>query len=220
MDKKVIILSFSPRNNGNCSNIADFIVQYYGKVNTTRFDITAENISPCYNCNYECLRSQSLCPRLTDYQMQVMDASVNGSVIYFIVPNFCGQPNANYYAFNERSVGYFNLNQQLLEKYLSVDFLTADNKVKSNYMFTVTNEGFSVFRLLRDKVENMPKLYTLNLYNNQLKLMVYDEGSPRENGRETVLTLCENGDVTIVSSMAKTKKLNNNYIFESEKIAN
>ncbi|MBR2391153.1 MAG: hypothetical protein IKB06_01505 [Clostridia bacterium] len=114
----------------------------------------------------------------------------------------------------------FKLKVSRLEKYLSVDFLTADNKVKSNYMFTVTNEGFSVFRLLRDKVENMPKLYTLNLYNNQLKLMVYDEGSPRENGRETVLTLCENGDVTIVSAMAKTQKLNKNYIFESERIAN
>ena len=159
MDKKVIILSFSPRNNGNCSNIADFIVQYYGKVNTTRFDITAENISPCYNCNYECLRSQSLCPRITDYQMQVMDASVNGSVIYFIVPNFCGQPNANYYAFNERSVGYFNLNQQLLEKYLSVRkrFIIVSNTENETFVNAMQQQTNETPEILYLKTRNYGK---------------------------------------------------------------
>ena len=40
--------------------------------------------------------------------------------MYFIVPNYCGFPCASYFAFNERSVGYFSGKKQLLDRYLSV----------------------------------------------------------------------------------------------------
>ena len=159
MDKKVIILSFSPRNNGNCSKIAGYIVQHYSEANVTRFDITAENFLPCSNCNYECLRPQSVCPKQTDYQMQVMDAATDSDIVYFIVPNFCGQPNANYYAFNERSVGYFNLNRQLLTKYLSVRkrFIIVSNTESEAFVNAMQQQTNKAPEILYMKTRNYGK---------------------------------------------------------------
>ena len=49
-----------------------------------------------------------------------MDQLISSSLVYFIIPNYCGFPNANYFSFNERTVGYFNGDQQLLQKYYSI----------------------------------------------------------------------------------------------------
>ena len=49
-----------------------------------------------------------------------MDAVTNSDVVYFIVPNYCSIPCANYYALNERSVGYFNLDRSKIQAYKSV----------------------------------------------------------------------------------------------------
>lgn len=49
-----------------------------------------------------------------------MDRILNSSVVYFVIPNYCGFPCANYFAFNERSVGYFDLDNSKLEIYLNV----------------------------------------------------------------------------------------------------
>lgn len=37
---------------------------------------------------------------------------------YFILPNFCGFPCASYFAFNERSVGFFYGDEAVLNRYL------------------------------------------------------------------------------------------------------
>lgn len=49
-----------------------------------------------------------------------MDRICRSDLVYFIVPNYCGYPCANYFAFNERSVGYFNLNRNRMDQYMSV----------------------------------------------------------------------------------------------------
>jgi hypothetical protein len=41
-------------------------------------------------------------------------------LIYYIVPNYYGLPCANYYAFNERCTGYFNMDRELMKKFQSV----------------------------------------------------------------------------------------------------
>ena len=41
-------------------------------------------------------------------------------VVYLIIPNFCGFPCANYMSFNERSVGFFNLDRELMQRYMDV----------------------------------------------------------------------------------------------------
>ena len=120
MGKKVVIMSFSSRNNGNCAAIAEHIDQLHKRTNVLSFQIDNDSFPPCGGCDYECLKKNLVCPNLTDKQKEVMNAICDSELVYFIIPNYCGYPCANYFAFNERSVGYFNLNRSLMEKYMTV----------------------------------------------------------------------------------------------------
>ncbi len=62
-----------------------------------------------------------------------MDALCECDLAYFIVPNYCGGPCANYYAFNERTVGYFNLDRAKLEQYMAV---------RKRFIVVSNTEGF------------------------------------------------------------------------------
>ena len=55
---------------------------------------------------------------------------------YFIVPNYCDYPNANYFIFNERSQCYFQHHEQLLDRYLSVKkrFIVVSNTQTQNFI--------------------------------------------------------------------------------------
>lgn len=119
MQKSVTILNFSPRTGGNCGKISNYISKQYKRTDVRSYHITAENISGCHDCNYECLKPGALCPSITEYQKEIMDRICISDLVYYIVPNFCGHPCANYYAFNERSVGYFNGDRERLEQYMS-----------------------------------------------------------------------------------------------------
>lgn len=94
------------------------IKEYYTNTNICVFCVNSV-ISPCNNCNYECLRAGVECPhrqQITD----TMDRIMQADLVYYIVPNYCGFPNANYFAFNERTVGYFNLNRDVMKQYMNV----------------------------------------------------------------------------------------------------
>ena len=49
-----------------------------------------------------------------------MDSICSCDQVYFIVPNYCDHPCANFYLFNERSLCYFQNSQDRLGQYLSV----------------------------------------------------------------------------------------------------
>ena len=70
MNKLVTILSFSSRNNGNCSNISKYISNYYPNVNFSVID--SNTIQSCGGCDYECLKPHQICPRLSDGYTQIM----------------------------------------------------------------------------------------------------------------------------------------------------
>lgn len=119
MAKDVVILNFSSRNGGNCDNITGFIEDHGKNANIISYKI-GECFKPCGNCNYECLKQGVGCPNLTERQKQIMMDIICSDITYFIIPNYCGFPCANYFAFNERSVGFFHLNQALLERYMNI----------------------------------------------------------------------------------------------------
>lgn len=111
-------MNFSSRNNGNCANISDHIVR---STNTNiRTFVVEQRISPCNSCDYECLQSGAKCPNWSEYQMENMDAILDSDIIYMIVPNYCGFPCANFLTFNERSVGYFNLDRAQMQRYMDI----------------------------------------------------------------------------------------------------
>ena len=119
MVKHVVILNFSGRKVGNCSSIAEHISAYHANANILSYHIDQE-FGSCGGCNYECLTPGVTCPNVTAFQKEVMNAVCNSDKTYYIVPNYCGMPSGNYFAFNERSVGYFNMDRELLKKYMNV----------------------------------------------------------------------------------------------------
>lgn len=119
MNKCVTILSFSSRTDGNCAKISEFISNHYEQMTVYSF-IIGGAFQPCGSCGYECLKQGQRCPQLNEQQKTVMDAICTSELVYFIVPNYCGFPCANYFAFNERSVGYFGMDRDRMERYMNV----------------------------------------------------------------------------------------------------
>lgn len=117
--KNVTILNFSSRKDGNCANIAKYIAVHLANT-TVQTYVIDQRIGPCNGCDYECLRHGIKCPSISTYQEEVMGAVLDSDVVYLIVPNYCGFPCANFLAFNERSVGYFNLDKSLMQRYMDV----------------------------------------------------------------------------------------------------
>jgi multimeric flavodoxin WrbA len=120
MNKYAVILNFSPRNTGNCDAICKHIAKNCSQTDVRIHQITSKVFEPCHSCNYQCLQNDQICPNLNAEQRGIMEEICNSEIIYFVIPNFCGYPNANYFSFNERSVGYFNGNRQLMNTYMNV----------------------------------------------------------------------------------------------------
>ena len=88
----ITLLNFSPRSNGNCVEICWHIRLYYENANIRSYNV-CECVSPCANCNYECLKPEERCPNVTDLQIELMDAIRGSDLVYYVIPNFCGMPN-------------------------------------------------------------------------------------------------------------------------------
>lgn len=149
MPKSIVLIRFSSRNSGNCSRISEIISGYYANEAVSSFIIDANTIQPCNHCDYECLQSQRVCPNLTAVQAEIMDAICNADLTYFIIPNYCGYPCANYYAFNERSVGYFNMDSALLEKYMSVP---------KRFIIVSNSDGKIFEEAMQQQVKGVPEI--------------------------------------------------------------
>ena len=121
MNKRVLVLTFSSRKNGNCVAISRHICNFFKRTNVPVRVLDASQIAPCNGCDYECLRPGVICSNLTQEQSNLMDTLCNSDLVYFVVPNYCGLPCANYYAFNERTVGYFNMDREKMNQYMRVD---------------------------------------------------------------------------------------------------
>lgn len=121
MNNLIVIINFSHRDNGNCIAVADAIREYHDRSILAEYKIDHDWLQSCGNCDYECLRESCVCPNRTQLFDEMLNQISNCDVAYYIVPNYCGFPCANYFAFNERSVGYFERKKERLEKYLSTE---------------------------------------------------------------------------------------------------
>ena len=134
--RNILLIRFSFRESGNCKAIADKINEFYSGEHIVRYTVDTNSVPACSNCDYECLTPDKFCPKHDDAHTKIMDAICNADLVYFIVPNYCGYPCANYFAFNERSVGYFNKDQVLLDKYMAVPkrFIIVSNSESENFV--------------------------------------------------------------------------------------
>lgn len=118
--KTITLLRFSHRTAGNCAAIAAYIRGQFPDCRVLEFVMDADSCRPCHGCDYQCLRKEGDCPHRTGAYYDALRAIPASDLVYFILPNYCGFPCASYFAFNERSVGFFGGNQAVLEAYLAV----------------------------------------------------------------------------------------------------
>ena len=149
MTKKVAIFNFSPRVNGNCTEIAKVISNYYNQGQVKSYQFTVDNCSPCNHCDYECIKPGSKCPHIPGYIEDALDAAGSCDVIYYIIPNFCGNPNANYYAFLERCTGYFGFNREMRAAFL---------KIKKGFIVVSNTENQSFQQAVQQQTAAEPKI--------------------------------------------------------------
>ena len=134
--EKICVISFSGRSGGNCSSIAGEIENFWlGKEEIEVFDFSTFEISPCGRCSYACFKERESCPYFGDSEFTICDTITNSSFTYFVVPNYCDYPCANFFIFNERSQCYFQRHHELLERYLAVKkkFIVVSNTGRDNF---------------------------------------------------------------------------------------
>lgn len=116
--KTVTLLSFSHRRAGNGAAIAAYIRRQLSDCRILEFVMDADSCQPCHNCDYQCLQTGADCPNQKGTYYEALQAVCASDLTYFILPNYCGFPCASYFAFNERSVGFFHGDEAVLERYL------------------------------------------------------------------------------------------------------
>ena len=115
---KTCIISFSSRPDGNCAQIGKLIRSISEEA--VLFQFSNFEIHACGMCGYECFADRSKCPYYNDMEYRLLDAVTHSDLTYFILPNYCEYPCANYFVFNERSQCYFQHHPELLEAYEKV----------------------------------------------------------------------------------------------------
>lgn len=118
--RKFTLLRFSHRQAGNCAAIAAHIRTSLPIGTVLEFIMDGDSCKPCQSCNYQCLKGEGDCPHQGGVYYDALNAIMTSDLVYFILPNYCGFPCASYFAFNERSVGFFHGDEAILESYLAV----------------------------------------------------------------------------------------------------
>ncbi len=129
---KACIISFSGRENGNCNSIGKMLHQQIE--DSIFYDFSKFILNPCGNCHLECFE-QKQCPFIQDDTYSIYNSILQCDIAYFIVPNYCDYPCANFFIFNERSCCVFQHHPELLEKYLKIKkkFIVISNTDQKNF---------------------------------------------------------------------------------------
>ena len=170
----ITLLNFSPRDNGNCGEICRCIQLHHQNANIRLYNVGGY-VSPCADCDYECLKNGERCPNVTERYAGMMDTICRSELVYYVIPNFCGMPNAVYYAFNERSVGYFNMDRAVMGRYMAVP----------KKFIIVSNTENAVFAdAMRQQTEADPDILYLKTSRYQKKSIAGDMMESEEAWKE------------------------------------
>jgi len=115
----ITVISFSGRPNGNSVGVARVIKECHGEKEVQIVDFSEVAVEPCNHCNCDCFLPDGECP-VKDDVVSTYEKIIRSEEVYFILANYCGYPNAKYFAFNERSSSFFRRNRELLAQYLAV----------------------------------------------------------------------------------------------------
>ena len=165
MSKSIVLIRFSSRDFGNCAGIARYLEDYHSTDTVQNLKIDNSVVAPCGSCDYECLKPDAACAGITETHKRIMEAICQADLAYFIIPNYCGFPPASCYAFNERSVGYFNKNRELMAKYRSI---------KKKFIIISNTEGKNFESLIKSQVIGDPEFIYLKTSKYKKQSIVGD----------------------------------------------
>ena len=112
----ICIISFSGRKDGNCAAFGAYVKDLYqGDAELYRF--CDFSIAPCGACGYQCFQRSGCCPHSGDMEAVLLRAVSEADMTYFIVPNYCDYPCANFFLFQEREQFYFHWRPDRVEAY-------------------------------------------------------------------------------------------------------
>ncbi len=131
---RILIVSFSARQDGNCDGVSRMIQEHFDH-SCTVFRFSQQQIHPCGGCRYECFGKDKPCPYIADPEYGLLDAICNHDLTYFVIPNYCDYPCANYFIFIERSQCYFQHKPEQLDRFLNVKkkFIVISNTNQDNF---------------------------------------------------------------------------------------
>ena len=129
----VLVISFGGRSGGNCDSISDLLVQR-NEPECTIFKFSEQKIHPCGGCRYECFDTEP-CPYREDPEYELLESICQSDLTYFVIPNYCDYPCANYFIFNERSQCFFQGKPERLDEFLRVrkKFIVVSNTNQENF---------------------------------------------------------------------------------------
>lgn len=118
MNMKVLFISFSLREEGNCSRILKYCSELANmKGNQCEFiNMNSIKIGECGGCEYYCF-SNGKCIKEDDTQY-IYNKCFEVDKIIFAIPTFCGNLTSLYFKFWERSQGIFKDNDEYENKFL------------------------------------------------------------------------------------------------------
>ncbi len=132
---KRLVINFSGRENGNCDNISKSIQEMFHMDEVEIVSFNHLNVQPCTKCNYECFENKEKCPFYNDEIKDLYNKILETDFAYYVIPNYCGYPCANFFIFNERSVCVFSKEKELLNEYLqkSKKFIVVSSSNQDNF---------------------------------------------------------------------------------------
>lgn len=146
------MLRFSHRQAGNCAAIAAHIRTSLPVGVVSEFVMDGEACKSCQGCNYQCLKGEGDCPHQSGVYYDALNAIMASDLVYFILPNYCGFPCASYFAFNERSVGFFHGDEATLESYLAV---------RKRFIIVSNTESQTFVDAMQQQVAEEPDIFYL-----------------------------------------------------------
>lgn len=129
----VCIVSFSSRKGGNCGKIAAYLCALHKDAEL--FDFSDFTIHPCGGCEYECFTPGGRCPWAGDREWELYESLLGSTEAYYILPNYCDYPCANFFIFNERSQCCFQGHPEKAGAYVRIPkkFIVVSNTNEQNF---------------------------------------------------------------------------------------
>ncbi len=131
---RICIVSFSARKNGNCASIGNYIRGIHCGP-ASLFSFADFSITSCGGCDYECFTKNLSCPYMDDMACTLIDNILSHDLTYYIVPNYCDYPCANFFAFCERQQCCFQHNPGAPDAYEKArkKFIVLSNTNQDNF---------------------------------------------------------------------------------------